>query len=173
VKANGGAHFSVPSGGKNKSTTNGATPRTPSATPRKPRAQKAGSELTVTTENGEGAATKSGKRKRASGIASPHASQSASGSQSANGNGVRDRANVAVKMENPEEEAEHEENGGFNGISPVEGLYDDEEESPSKRMRKLSVAVEGEGEAEGEAEADADADQADDDGDYKFLEHLV
>lgn len=72
-------------------------------------------------------------------------------------------------MENPEEEAEHEENGGFNGISPVEGLYDDEEESPSKRMRKLNVAVED----EGEGEADADADQADDDGDYKFLEHLL
>lgn len=72
-----------------------------------------------------------------------------------------------VKMENSEEEAEHEDKGGFNGISPVDGLYDDDEESPSKRMRQLSVTAEEGADAEGDGDAD------DDDGDYEFLEHLV
>ncbi|MCJ1244221.1 hypothetical protein MMC30_001419 [Trapelia coarctata] len=160
VKARGGAHFSV-SSAKTKSTNNGA-PRTPTATPRKPRAKKAGSELTVTTENGDGAATKSGKRKRASANGSAHGDFTG---VVANGNGV------AVKVELSDEEEVGKENGFMNGNSQVEGLCDDEEESPSKRMRKLSVVAGNDG--DGEADADGEADEVDDDGDDEFLKQLV
>ena len=85
----------------------------------------------------------------------------------ANGHDNSNTNGIAVKLENADETLEHTANGFPNGDSQIEGLYDDEEESPSKRMRTLSVAAEDEADADGEVVA------VEDDEDEEFLEQLV
>lgn len=85
---------------------------------------------------------------------------STNGSVVGNGNGVVANGNgVVVKAENEEEET-------ITGSSQVE-LYDDEEETPSKRVKMLHVATEKE--EDGEADAEEDADELDE----EFMEELV
>ena len=99
--------------------------------------------------------TKSGKRKRAS----------AAGSANGDRNGVVAKGNgVAVKVENSDQET-------IMGSSQVEGFYDVDEESPSKRTKNLSVKNEDDDEGEADADADADgyADEGSDDRDEEFV----